>query len=222
MTKILTKELVHRLFPRYIDLFTELNNNVLFYKTVSKKIEGCKEFEDRTSYYKYLNENILKNQAIDYLEFGVYKGDSIADWSSINSHQESRFFGFDSFEGLPERFDKSHPKGDFNANGQIPQINDKRVKFVKGLFQKTLPEFLSEFKVKSQLVINIDCDLYSSTLYSLTQLNSIIKPDTIILFNVFGNLQHEFLAFYDYVRSYNRDFQLICRRGWSDVAIKMK
>lgn len=54
--------------------------------------------------YENINKDIIKDDPIDYLEFDVYKGDSIKKWLQINKNPEPRFFGFDSFEGLPEDF----------------------------------------------------------------------------------------------------------------------
>ena len=41
------------------------------------KDSGGELFKDRYSLYQYLNEIIIKEKPISYLEFGVYKGDSI-------------------------------------------------------------------------------------------------------------------------------------------------
>src|SRR4051812_1720215 len=53
------------------------------------------KFGSRRKMYDYINEVVLKNAPIDYLEFGVYEGDSIGYWAGINRSQDSRFFGFD-------------------------------------------------------------------------------------------------------------------------------
>ena len=45
--------------------------------------------------------------------------------------------------------------------GKLPNIDDDRVSFCKGLFQDTLPEFLETYDSKNVLVVNIDADLYS-------------------------------------------------------------
>ena len=64
---------------------------------------------------------MLKECAIDYLEFGVYRGASIRAWVGLSAHKESRFIGFDSFEGLPERWSGSLGAGAFDAGGNIPE-----------------------------------------------------------------------------------------------------
>jgi O-methyltransferase len=90
--------------------------------------------QDREQLYGYTNEKILNAQSIDYLEFGVFKGDSIRSWVNLNKHLQSRFYGFDSFEGLPERWNR-FGKGTADTSGLPPNIHDTRVQFVKGWFQ---------------------------------------------------------------------------------------
>ena len=49
-----------------------------------------------------MQSKVLAEEPIDYLEFGVRYGDSLFKWSGLNAHPDSRFIGFDSFEGIPE------------------------------------------------------------------------------------------------------------------------
>ena len=73
-----------------------------------------------------------------YLEFGVQHGVSINMSSSILPNQQ--FYGFDSFEGLPEEWDNGKrilKKGTLSRNGIPPTVNDN-VTLIKGLFQDTL------------------------------------------------------------------------------------
>jgi O-methyltransferase len=168
-------------------------------------------FESRYDLYQYINNEIIKNGSIDYLEFGVAEGNTMRDWVNLNQHEASRFFGFDTFEGLPEDwkvFTKVLPKGTFSAGGKIPKINDPRVKFIKGLFQTTLPDFLKDFTAKSRLIINCDADLYTSTLYVLATLNHLIVPGSIVVFDEFSTMQ-EFRAFRDFTQSFMRNYKLL-------------
>src|SRR5690349_21597396 len=59
-------------------------------------------FSDRFQLYEYVHGKLAGNEPVDYLEFGVFQGTSIRKWISLNPHPKSRFFGFDTFEGLPE------------------------------------------------------------------------------------------------------------------------
>ena len=202
--------------------------NVLRSGKVIKKFSNKKIFKTRHDLYKYLNNDLLKNEKIDYLEFGVYQGHSMGDWITLNKNRSSRFIGFDSFTGLPSDWIKlsgTLSKGCFTTYGEIPLhlIQDERVKFVKGFFQDTLDLFLKKFEFRNQLVINLDADLYSSTLYVLTLLNKHIQPDTIIIFDEFTS-GDECGALIDYSNSYLREFEVIAVAGkaFQQVAIKMK
>lgn len=52
-----------------------------------------------------------------YLEFGVYKGESLRYWARELKHPDSKLHGFDSFEGLPKDFDVNgrYGKSAFNV-----------------------------------------------------------------------------------------------------------
>lgn len=148
--------------------------------------------------------------AIDYLEFGVHQGHSILYFAAQNEQTASRFFGFDTFTGLPEDWNSDFKRGLFDTGRRIPATSDSRVRFIVGLFQDTLPEFVAAFKPSNQIVINIDCDLYSSALYCLTKLDPVLPKGTVLIFDEFGEVLHEFRAASDYISSYRRNFRVIC------------
>jgi O-methyltransferase len=155
---------------------------------------------------------------IDYLEFGVHKGDSIVRWAELNRNPESRFFGFDSFEGLPEDYNPSYRRGTFDTGSAEPRINDPRVSFVKGWFQRTLPGFVDGFTPRSRLVVHNDSDLYSSTLFVLTEMDRFLVPGTIIIFDEFSSPLHEFRAFHDYLSAYMRESKALAICGFATQA----
>jgi hypothetical protein len=96
----------------------------------------------------------------------------------------------------------------YNVKGEIPQTDDERIVFKKGLFQVILPSFLNNFSTKNQLVMHCDASLYSSTLYILTCLDKFIIPGTIIIFGQFYSAASEFRAFKNYVESYYKNYEL--------------
>ena len=165
-------------------------NDSLKYGSWIKKYDFIKLGPGRELLWDYLNDKIIKNSPINYLEFGVFQGYSINKWRIYNKNSESRFYGFDSFEGLPDDWKYSYglemKKGKFDVKGSIPKIDDSRVSFIKGYFQETLPRFLETFNSNNRLIIHCDADLYSSTLFVLASMNKIIIPGTIIIFDEFG------------------------------------
>jgi hypothetical protein len=163
---------------------------------------------DRSAVFAAVGEQIYDKQVL-YLEFGVFKGASMRYWSSALKHPESRLHGFDSFEGLPEDFDieGSYTKGTFDVGGEIPQIEDSRVQFFKGWFEDVLPTYqLPEHEL---LVIILDADLYSSTLYVLRHLRPAITPGTFIYFDDMARPDHEPRAFTEFMKESGLKFRLV-------------
>lgn len=75
------------------------------------------------------------------------------------------------------------------------------------------PGFLRDFRPRHRLLVHIDSDLYSSTLYVLTMFDRLLTPGTIVVFDEFFSSSHEFQAFYDYSRSYYRQARVIASVG---------
>ena len=181
----------------------------------------------REQLYALVHKTIVTNVPITFLEFGVYQGESLQAWTHLNSDPQSEFIGFDSFEGLPEAWvnvSKTFESGTFSTGGKLPIINDKRVQFVKGWFQESLPPFLSQFVPKNQLVVHCDSDIYPSTLFVLCQLNSLMKPGTIVIFDDFSSMLHDFRAWDDYTRSFGRQYELVAAAGrtyYEHVALRV-
>jgi O-methyltransferase len=204
------RDLVGRIFPRGVPFSEKINDNAVFVALRRERFSDCPEFETRIELYAHI-ASVVGNEPIDYLEFGVWKGDAIDAWRKLNTAPGSRFVGFDTFEGLPEDWEQGHPKGTFSTRGAVPDIDDARVSFVKGLFQNTLLAFLERTKFRNRLVINVDCDLYSATLYVLTMLDRYFQPGTMIIFDDFYSMSHEFKAFVDYDRSFARKWRAVGR-----------
>ncbi|QMU76343.1 class I SAM-dependent methyltransferase [Streptacidiphilus sp. PB12-B1b] len=131
-----------------------------------------------------------------YLEFGVWEGLSLRWWAEHLKQPGARFVGFDSFEGLPEQWRPDYPPGTF-AVGRPPAIDDDRVSFQVGWFADTLRDF--ELPEHDQLVVNIDCTLYSSTATVLQALEKHIKPGDLIYFDELPEYDHELRAFFEHV-----------------------
>jgi hypothetical protein len=181
---------------------------------------SCEVFTKRLNLYQYLLELEGLHGPIDYLEFGVFKGTSYRWWAENNRHAESSFVGFDSFEGLPEGW-SGWAKGAFSTGGQLPEISDRRCSFVKGLFQDTLPRWLTGRDFSRRTVINLDADLYSSTLLVLTQLLPKLRNDDILILDEFSSYLHEYRAFSDATAAYPKGFVPVARTdNWGVVAMK--
>ena len=197
-------QLAAKLFPWHIELLDRINRNALVRRWIAEQRGRIPTFKHLYDFYRYVHGEVCDGTAIDFLEFGVYQGHSIRFWSQMNRDPQSRFIGFDSFQGLPENVGKKWTTSAFDLGGVIPQIEDERVSLVKGWFQNTLPGFLSTFQPRARLVIHNDSDLYSSTLFTLVSLHRFLVPKTVIIFDEYSVATHEFRAFADYRSSFWR------------------
>ena len=166
---------------------------------------------NRKQLLKFALKEYVKNSEYKdklFLEFGTYKGKSINFCSSLIP--EAKFYGFDSFEGLPESF-SIWKRGRFDIKGKLPKVN-KNVSLIKGYFNETLPKFLEEHKEKAAF-IHIDCDLYSSTKTIFDNIYDRIVPNTVIQFDEYYNYpgwrNHEFKAFQEFCKKYSVEYEYI-------------
>ena len=149
---------------------------------------------------------MIKDQPINYLEFGVANGGSFYWWLENHLNTQSAFHGFDTFSGLPE--DWGHfKKGEMNNGNEVLKTDDNRAQFYQGLFQQTLPGFLKSFKNDKLTVIHMDADLYSSTLFTLCSFAPYLKKGDIIFFDEFCVPTHEFLAVKNFTESFYIDLK---------------
>lgn len=149
----------------------------------------------------------VADREVLYMEFGVFKGAVTRYWSGLLRNPKSALHGFDSFEGLPENWIRSYPKGHFSLGGQVPQIDDVRVKFFKGRFEDTLPQY--HFPRHEVLVVIFDADLYSSTKIALNALEGTLVPGTYLYFDEFNHRFDELRAFDEFVRRTGMKFSVV-------------
>ena len=158
--------------------------------------------------------NLQHKEETLWLEFGVASGNTI---NYISKFTNNTVYGFDSFEGLPEKWRDGMEKGFFSRNGILPQVNSN-VKLIKGWFNETLVDFI-KIQNKKISFIHIDCDLYSSTKYVLDTLINYIDNNCIIIFDELVNYpgfdgdNGELKAFYEFITENNVDYEWIGMNG---------
>jgi O-methyltransferase len=133
----------------------------------------------------------------DYLEFGVYQGDTFihAFKRATTRIPTMRFFAFDSFEGLPKiegidaggEFHQGQfacSQDDFTNRLRNTGVDLRRCVMVPGWFDKSLTD---EVKQQHQLhvasIAYIDCDLYESCVPVLAFLTDLVRQGTILIFD---------------------------------------
>lgn len=179
-------------------------------------------YANRYALYEVLIHKHLP-ETFAYMEFGCASGEVVRRWAGNVPGKDCRFYGFDTFTGMPEEWRGLGwrvEKGTWSQNGEIPQEEDQRIAYVAGRFQDSLPSFLEESRVLEKFdhfVIHIDADLYSSALYVLTMLHSVMDRATV-LFDEFDCQLDEMKALEDYCRSYSMTYDVI---GTADACEKL-
>ena len=149
-----------------------------------------------------------------WLEFGVATGKTI---NYISSFTNDKIYGFDSFEGLPEKWRERYDKGSFTQHGILPQVTNN-VELIKGWFNETLEPFIKTHNKKVSF-IHMDADLYSSTKYIFDVLKNYIDTDCIIIFDELVNYEGfdgetgELRAFYEFITENKVDYEWIGMNG---------
>jgi O-methyltransferase len=219
-----------------IEPFTGILINTLYMSKLSKwrastKVTGYNDwyrsdwdYLRRINLYQAVcNQEKLEGEAFDYFEFGVCGGLSFNWWLEHNKNAGSRFFGFDTFEGLPEAFGP-FGKGSMAVALESLDIHDPRASFYKGLFQDTLNPFLEQYKGEGRRkLIHMDADIFSATLFSLSQLYRVLNDGDIILFDEFAVPKHEFMAFKIFTESFYVNYEVIgAANNYLFLAVKVK
>ena len=185
--------------------------------------QGKWDYSRRYNLYEEISKaEKLDTSSIDYFEFGVSSGSSFRWWLAHNTNSDSRFFGFDTFEGLPEAFGP-YGKGSMAATLESINVTDPRASFYKGLFQDTLVHFLDHYKSNRRKLIHMDADLFSSSIFVFSQLYRFLKDGDIILFDEFAVPTHEFRAFKIFTESFYVDYEVIgAANNYLFLAVKIK
>jgi len=154
-------------------------------------------------------------------EFGVYSGSTINHLASLSNRT---IYGFDSFEGLPERWRDGFGKEKFKVSS-LPKVRSNVV-LIKGWFNETLPLFIKNHN-ESIGFIHVDCDLYSSTNTIFQLLEKRIHPGCIIVFDEYFNYpgweEGEYKAFQEFIERAGLSYEYIgYNRLHEQVAVKIK
>tara|TARA_Y100001935_G_C17139254_1_gene424652 strand:+ start:83 stop:787 length:705 start_codon:yes stop_codon:yes gene_type:complete len=195
------------------DFFKEdMNNSAIFLK--SRDIRSY-------SISKAFNNN--KSSENLYLEFGVFKGESINLFGKFLKQHNLKIYGFDSFEGLEEEWNMNdyNPIGRFSLNKKKPKVLEN-VNLIVGKVQDTLDEFLKGKKNKKIIFAHLDMDTYTPTKYTLNKIKPYLQSGSVILFDEFYGFpnwkQHEFKAFTEIFEKKEFKYIAFCE---SEVAIQI-
>lgn len=186
----------------------------------AKEFSTFERVGERVELFHQLASRVADQQVL-YLEFGVAHGRSMRTWSSLLTNPSSLLHGFDTFEGLPLGWNKDAPPGTYSQSGKAPEINDPRVTFYTGLFEDSLPHYV--LPAHETLIVNIDCDLYSSTALVLKTLEPYITSGTYLYFDEFSDRNNELRAFDEFLLSTRKEFVLFgATKAYSQVLFECR
>jgi hypothetical protein len=157
------------------------------------------------------------------LEFGVYKGDSINRLAGLIPQR--KWYGFDSFKGLPEAWTPGARAGAFDVQGRLPPVR-RNVTLISGFFESSLPPFVAQHSGEKVAFVHIDCDLYSATRTVFEMIGDALMPDCIIVFDEYFNYPDwkngEYKAFVEYIAKSGRTFDYLAYvRHDRQVAVRL-
>ncbi len=170
----------------------------IFEKDIKKSSVFLKDDEIRK--YSISKSITNSNQSNLFLEFGVFKGDSINIFAKFLSYKNLNIYGFDSFEGIEEEWitDEYNPIGTFSLNKKTPKVS-KNVSLIVGKVQTTLENFLEKNNGNKIAFAHMDMDTYTPTKYILIKIKPYLQKGSIILFDEFYSFpnwqMHEYKAF---------------------------
>jgi O-methyltransferase len=136
----------------------------------------------------------------DYLEFGVWKGGSMIAAYHLSKHFSSlssmRFYGFDSFQGIPavtlNQAEAQHfPPGVFFADlGEVrsnligADVDMERVNLIPGWYSDSLNGGTRRrLPLKLAAIVNVDCDMYESAVSVLAFIEPYLADGSVIIFD---------------------------------------
>ena len=179
LSKVTSLRFLERLTQNLIwrDIVLEKKPEII--ADINGKVSSHEKWNEvlRTNVWDKIANYINTDKDILFLEFGVWKGDSIKYFAKNFKSKNSEFYGFDTFHGMPNEW-RHMEQGHYSTSGDVPKTDDSRIKFIGGLFQETLPDFLNKLNAESKkklVIIHFDAVLHSSTLFTLFKLDEYIK-----------------------------------------------
>lgn len=205
-----------------VDLMARLRDATTTAAFEEQHLRDAAGFKTRLALHRAMLREVRHPDGL-HLEFGVYKGDSINHFAELAPG--ATWYGFDSFEGLPEAWTLGAKAGAFSIGGHLPPVRGN-VRLTKGFFEDTLPDFVAQHPGAKIALLHIDCDLYSSTVTILKNVAPMLVPGSIIIFdeliNYHGWEEGEFKAFTEFAVERKLAFEYVAyNRTGGQVAVRI-
>ena len=176
----------------------------------------AKRFKTDADTIRFASDSISKNSEGVIVELGTGAAKTTNFLAALNPTKV--LYTFDSFEGLPEDWDKGTrviEKGTFashNPTYQPAVLNN--VQIFRGWFKDTLSEFKKLILKKQPIaLLNVDSDIYSAAKDAFNILGNNVGPGTIIYFDELYNYpkfqEGEWKAFQEFIKQKEYKFKVI-------------
>lgn len=173
-------------------------------KFVADHLAGAVACESDADVLRFASEHVSVPGGF-YLEMGVATGRSINFIAALNPTK--KIFGFDSFSGLPEEWDRGdvyHPRGAFRFKKKIVLPLLKNVIVYQGLFKDVLPVFKKNVLKDNPIAfLHVDSDIYISARDIFQEIGSNIVSGTVVVFDELYNYpyfeNHEWKALQEFL-----------------------
>ena len=191
------------------------------------------------SNHDFLLDELKDCAGTDIIEFGTYSGSSIVELArQVKTHNipVRKIFTVDSFQGLPAEKDKipvhnDWTEGSFNAqkyfcvNAPEECICILREKFfresplpieiIRAKFSELNKFVINLFDIRKFCYINVDCDLYTSTVDALSWIfdNNLLATNALVRYDDYHSLPNggEALAHKEICEEYELGFEYLDR-----------
>lgn len=182
-----------------------------------EEVKSLRQLSKEPLFWVMENCKPLDGDDLLWLEFGVWQGASI---NYFGQFTRQIVYGFDSFEGLPEKWRTGFGEGHFSMDGKFPNVRDN-VTLIKGWFDQSLPVFLADQQNRSISFVHFDADLYSSTAFILSSIAPWLAPEAIFVFDELINYDGfdgdngELRAWDEFIQEYDVNYSWIGGHGES-------
>jgi hypothetical protein len=143
-------------------------------------------------YLIYLNVSKILEEGVpgDFVELGVYKGNSAAMLAALARKGGRHVYLFDTFEGFDPRdlrgIDHKHPVqfSDTSVAAVQDLVGTEDVTYVKGFFPSSTAQIQMPVQVS---VVHIDCDLYEPMKAALELFYPLLSPGGLMLLHDYSS-----------------------------------
>jgi hypothetical protein len=177
----------------------------------------------------------------DYYEFGLYSGGSFQHAQREAKRlglSKTRFWGFDSFQGLPEVTDADRAVGFSTGAYACDRATVERLlnqwefdwscaELIEGWYEDSLtPTLAAEKGMRPAAIVTVDCDIYKSTVPVMRFMTPLIQPGTVIIFDdwyCFKERDGERKAFGEFIGAHPEWLaEYLPSFGWSDQSFVIR